>query len=426
MVSDDNVSGKTMSYYYDIMVDSLEKLAEQRTTENLWDDDEQDSGILKTCEALETFFSPYVIGSSNLKPNILDDKIIIDDIIKINAIVDKDGYLPDPYLDVKEDFTDCVAFVLRLNVHINKYLKDKNITVDDKLKIDLNSNINKCIDWLMNNSLCTASTCCWDAIKMNTEKKDKAFGNVYFTYSAMVALSHTLAHFKLTDNKQKNIQQVLQKGGNWLNERYNEDIGRFFGGVIQTDSNIIYTPYAIIAIITSWDYQTSKVKKTVEKSISSLMSIYQKDPIEFSQRAYYRFTYEKGKRQMLYEDRSTIATTLTALSLAANRDLELDVVNTPYYYRLLNSIAEELVSYRDEHTKLWNKAHDFLIYYNQRAMEALALFIKYGKVTQIQLNEYEMRLAIKNGLMREEVIKAVMDSIQRQVNLNVAKNIRES
>lgn len=407
-----------MAYYSNIIDETLRSLASHRSKKKVWGDNEQGEGTLKTCEAMESFFSPYIIDPSNLKPNTLDNKLIIDDITQMNDNINKHGYVPHPYLNINENFTDCVAFVLRLFVHVNKYFEDNDVNVDENLKEIINTNINKCVDWLIDGSLCDKSTCCWDAVKIQKEQENKSFGNVYFTYSAMIALYHSISYFELNSNKRKNIENRLTKSGTWLSDRYNEDIGRFFGGVVPVDSNIIYTPYAIFAIIATWNYQTPKARGVVKKSISELINTYRNDPIEFSQRAYYRFPYKMGKKLQLYEDRSTIATTLTALSLAADTDLGLDITDSTYY-RLLNSIAEELVSYRDEDTKRWNKRNDFLIYYNQRATEALASFVKYGKVTEIQLNEYEMRVAIKEGLMREEVTRAIMDSIQKQVNKKV-------
>ena len=231
-------------------LDALKALrnVRKKNPEHKWIDDSkvgeektEGPGFIKTCEALECFFTPLDVYPDPLKEEYkLDADILKEDLDYIMDTIDSEGWPPSPYFDPKlfseegkfqkgkTDFTDAVSFALTTLIdaylYINRFYED-DPTFNEAFKEKLLKYAKDSLQWLVENVYSEKSDgkeyAYYSALESKNYpiEKNNNYASIYFTYTGAVALAYAVKYKKelnLSKEEIDNIVSILNKLRDWL------------------------------------------------------------------------------------------------------------------------------------------------------------------------------------------------------------------
>jgi len=448
----------------EIVSETLKSMYNMRIQNSEWIDEgeigtdgKSKGGLMKTAEALEAIFIHANVLSAidNEKPiTTINISTVDEDIDKIIEIVDRDGWCGSPYFDLipdfyglfgrenpyrkgETDFVDAVSFVtttfIDYLIFVNNLRGDKDKSDKKKTK-----RYEKCKDfiydgvrWLIDNRVEKEGQVFWPIGKSSNTP------GLYFTYSAVLALTEVLAS-PVDLDKDKIDEESLNKivkgcyvwaknrvavnpESNYLIVQY-PDFGR--AERINESAALVY----ILLIFEACEDIVEKAEKidqdTVEKIIVTLIKLDDKRGElfiegEFSHSVIFS---NAGKKKTINYDDLTIYFLLLecfcwAYNFFKNRKVTGKIIED--IKDKAEYILKDILKLRDDSKQLWDKSWDdnkYQIYFNQRAIEALTYYRKYiGDLSQggIHITKGKLEYAIQAALIKYN--KNLIDTLQEEV-----------
>jgi hypothetical protein len=439
--------------------EALESLLNMRVQEGKWNDSENEPGLLRNLEAISCFGSPAYyferlkIFDRKFELIKIPEDILTTDLRSILKTVDELGYPPQPYLDAdvngkygipyakgKTDFVDTASFFSSGLLDLMEYYEvvyNKEIPNYKEVSRYLKDSIN----WLVENALVSEKGVSWS---WGNKNLSEAIPSVYFTWSAVVALSYAISsiYCPLADAEKERIKTLLSGVAKWIVEIIKEDpdypktrwrinYPRFsdtFSG--KHEAFLVY----IISII-DWlnQIEIDVPKDTSLKVISTILDIYRKNQM-------WRFeglnhlillppeiTGSKKSIVIEYEDRSCEYLLMGALSWFYMMHNEKKILLDDNDFNDLETMIEELrkkmISERDPIKKVWKK-DGFLLYLTQRAIESITTYFRYvypHKGMEISLYD-SVRLAVESAF--DDIKPQLIERIYKNIEL-LKKGLKE-
>lgn len=294
---------------------ALRNLRGIRMDNGAWVDasEKEGAGFIKTCEALECFFTPLDLysGSKSNVPKI-PLNIIKKDLTYILDTIDQQGWPPSPYLFPDEllgkegfkkgetDFTDAVSFAFTTLIdgalYLEKFYQDK---IDEDFKKRMILHANESLQWLKDNIYLEEvdgnKFAYYGAFGSKYDEKGAGFNHagIYFTYSGAVALAYAVEHKGLLDLSSDEINTIkadLNGLRNWLfSTVIEEQDGTFkldYSSFSYNESFPVHESLFIYVILADSAYRSGGIKPendNINKLIgmaNSLVGIY-KDPDKY-------------------------------------------------------------------------------------------------------------------------------------------------
>jgi hypothetical protein len=292
------------------------------------------------------------------------------------------------------DFTDTASFVVTTLLGSLVYL-EKALGKVPKEKGKYQTAAMDAVAWLLDNCVLREDTAwwCWGALGAS----DASVPSVYFTWSAVVALVHALSSpYKPLDPKEeKRARAILSRVVKWAERIIVEDgdypgEGRYkvsYARMRQTEGfdevGLLVYIGSIFENVSGVDIAVSQEK---EKAIvNTLLDVRKKDELGvrfIGGDHYVRLGKEVGSGLIQYPDRSIDFLLLSVLSWlhAESKDLGRGLPLSPEKAGDLRVFIEEckdrIVRDRSDQDRLWRRGA-FLLYFTQRAVDALIDYIRY-------------------------------------------------
>lgn len=431
--------------------ESLEALLYIRLTEGKWNDSENEPGILRNLEAFSCFGSPAYYYD---KLKILDRRFeiikvpedaLISDINNVIKRVNEVGYPPEPYLDSemrkfnikyqkgKTDFVDTASFISSSILDLMEYYEvvyNKEIELSENLLKVLKDSL----DWLVKNAIDMNGKVAWS---WGNKDFSESIPSVYFTWSAVVALSYAVSskYSPLSDVEKSKIKSLLAAVGKWIEDIIADDVDfpgerwrikypRFsdtFNG--KAESLLVYV-VSIFDWLSQIDIEVQR--DVIYKILKTILDIYRKSQMwRFEGGSHIilippEITDGKTTFMLEYEDRACEYLLLSALSWYYMKHNEKKYIIEDSDYQDLENLIEELrkklINDRDPVKKLWKK-DGFLLYLTQRAIEAITTYLRYVypyKGIELSLQDI-VKLAVESAL--EEMKPNLIEKIHKNIEL---------
>ncbi len=396
------------------MIDDIEAalttLRNRRLETGSWTDKDETTGLVKTAEALECFFTPHLVLKDQLSRaerkfqfTALDAEVLIQDLDYLVDIVDKEGWSPSPYLDKDlrrigynpgvTDFTDSVSFITTALLDGIEYFEDLYGELPAEKRQRYVRQIGKGVRWLVENAITEGEHVCWSSCRRTPESKQ--YAGIYFSYTAAIALNDTLQQRKVEIPVESEVAQRLLIGCHeWMRSmvRY---MDKEHGEKIPAED---FTNPASLLVYVLPVMQT--VEDLVDPALlleilEKLSQVYNDNRDELFDMGRHTAVFRLGdtKLDTPYEDRTVVYVMLEGMSWAhgflSSRGEGRSPGAAPQLMKSLRGTIEEirreLLKKQDQNEKLriWD-AGSFEIYKTQRAIEALTYYMNVFGIEQLE------------------------------------------
>jgi hypothetical protein len=395
---------------------------EDRLGKDGWDDNITKSGILKTCEGLEAFLIPLAglfeypeAGRMESTNQELRESNILQYVKELLGRLKKEGFAPSPYLDDQlgkeyhpnsdTDFVDTASFVITTVLDLRRYFRKRGKQLDSLLSVELDSELEKGVKFLLESARDEDGRVSWWAGKGATS------GHVYFTYTAVIALSQFCESKDRgkADSMLKDVQPLLPKVKSWI--MYCHKGNRWPSSERNlSDTHIIYTIYALLSLLALKADKDEDVKPVFRSAVEEIISEWNKgtDPDinnEFFNPVSHRLPFRVGPKTVGYEDRSTLCVGLSALARSYGHaqvdNSALGNATKSMFAYLINERLPDGTWYRP----------NFEFYYTQRAIEAVTDFGIHIPDVQIKITRKSLMAALLKVLQDPQVLELLVNEI---------------
>jgi len=446
---------------------SLRRLADARRTDQGWQDKGKSGpGLLKTLEALEAILTPVnVLSDLTLAPDAVQ-QLIEDDLRALVTEIEKDRWVPEPYLystlkekcaDARVPFEkqdswciDAASFAVTTFLDALEYFekirvgagpsrgKDVKPENGTDLRERMIGTITIGVTWLTEQAISADNQTQW-----TWGSRMAGRPSLYFTYSAAAALS---AYIQDSDPKQKKriipanaalrerAEKCLLGAYTWtvqstrpLDEKNQDIVGIMDPALRGTEEPYEEQAFLVwgLGILEAYCTATG-VHPEVEILLpiaKTMVNLHKSNEYrELFTQSYYHVIELRGLTEK-YEDRTIIFLAARGVSWVIS---ELRQVPDKIPSALLVSLEEMIVSlYReiindqDAGTKLWS-AGRFEIYRTQRSLEALSYLVKYfgeDKLPKPQSERDAMTRALTDVFSNEEVLSYLVEKLLNRMRL---------
>lgn len=391
-----------------------------------WEDDEQEGKYedyrFKNSEALHALLLPVKLQKL-LKRNY-DESVIQNDIDNLveGCIIIKDqkceiDFSPGVLFatETKDNFVDFASTAIRLFMLV-KYLGYEN---NKKTKIDQLINLTV------------------DAIIKTAEKGKKNFGHgwpcilnvggkkniknepdTYFTSSAMIALCDVVAlgASPLSQELKNKCKESIMKGAYWLEHRFDGKLCT--NNESNPTSSITSYTYAMIALLTCWEYLDEKRKSVCKTRAKEYIETIESLPT-IAPKIHHQIFVADYKKATSYEDRSSIGNVLTVLSNIKHRFGNEDDFNNDLFKKVMDRVYRDLFNDQHMELKLWPSS-GWRIYSTYRAIEGLLHHYQFARSVPLRLTEADIMKAVTEVLNSKETRNAIVEKL-RMINTTISE-----
>ena len=444
------------------------KNVRKKNPEHKWIDDSrvgekmEGPGFIKTCEALECFFTPLDVYPDPLKEEYeLDTDILKEDLGYIMDTIDNEGWPPSPYFDPKlfseegkfqkgkTDFTDAVSFALTTLIdaylYINRFYED-DPTFNEAFKEKLLKYAKDSLQWLVENVYSEKSDgkeyAYYSALESKNYpiEKNNNYASIYFTYTGAVALAYAVKYNKelnLSKEEIDNIVSILNKLRDWLFSTaifINDDFALFYKSLSANenfDKSELLFIYIILAdsafkdagLKSPNDDEYSKKIVNMVKVLNNIYSITDErtSVINGGEHKISQLKQPTSTKSPSYTDRYLNFLMLEAFVYAFREiqkiDAEKDFLQN--IFRTIDELHKDLLERANasfqlpdgskEHG-LWGQEGVFTIYLNERAIESLTEYSPFNK--NIESRRYFALGNIKEVDLRKLIYKGVITALE--------------
>ncbi len=404
------------------VLSTLETLVGVRKDTGNWIDseveEEEEQCVFKIMESIYPFFLANHMSPVKFARIVLDENILLEDLMRVIRIIDKEGFLPSPYLYVREkvEFTDSASLFLKLFTMVHKHIAgtdlSKNTEWSSLLK-DIPEIIERGIGFLLGcghrdkKGLRWAGTTTWKAQK-------KSFCNVYFTSEVASALSFVLKFYpeELLKGLKAKCEDAVREACLWILGQYKGNT--LYGDEAMTKGDISYFFYGLSCLFDCFDYLEKDQQNRVTDLFKHFIQEVKRGEEELSFLTYMDVPLPNYPKPIYYDDRSSIANIIT--TLCKGRDL-LHIADEQFF-AILNSYRRALLDLKDPKNDLWDK-NNFLLYLNTRAIEALLYFAAFGQaVFYEKVSEQKLLDALKSTLGDPQIQQIFLSELNRSISLS--------
>ncbi len=444
-------------------LEALRALKIVRERSHQWiDDSKTESGIegagfIKTCEALECFFTPIDIYPEALgKEYVLDADVLKEDLTYIMKTIEKEGWPPSPYFDPhtfseegkfqkgKTDFTDAVSFALTTLIdgylYINKFYSNEDI-FDSAFKENLLRYAKESLDWLVENVYFEkdeggAECAYYSGLGSKNWPEGIKFkgASIYFTYTSVIALAYAVKfrnELGLSDEYVDKLHRILSALRYWLFSTTMSIKGKFTVYYDTLSMNESFEkPQILFVYIMLSDFaftmdaglkskNEEEYTEKIQNMIKTLNAVYNSDDrLDLISGGSHKVRIRSDDKPLDYSDRYLSFLMLEAFvyayrvvkSIKGEKELLEEIYKTieDLHRNLLDNANAvfELTGY-GEVKGLWGQERVFMIYVNERAIESLT---EYGKFSA----EMETFISL-TGLSREQFRSIIFQGVRRSL-----------
>lgn len=404
-----------------------------------WSDGDNNSGLIISCEALESFLIPC-LNIKDLREKFFNGKLLPLETIRktVKELINREYLFGDPYIDFTQkgeagppgsglekdlEFVDSAGFMLSTMLDIKRALEIKPdlIPKSDVTKID--KQIVKALTFLKDSHVGKDRGWSYTNSPDETEKLDF----LYFTWSAVEgiepALSEENEKFLSVEAKKllEEMREHFYSSRTWIENTFlggypeGENLnlqGQLidFGG---GDTSLFYNLYAIVIL----HLTKSQKKEEINKGLNMILDLLTEKKVKRSvtDPEGFRFNIEGvlvEKHDKRYYDRCFIALLLKALVLQAKE-------NPSLVDNILPTIREwETELYKNQNSRIpsvWdNTSRGYSIFYTQRAIESLtylcSLYVEIEKPPSLPTKEVILSQFV--ALITDEVMAEAQKSIE--------------
>ena len=410
---------------------TLETLAGVREKMGKWVDaeveEEEENCIFKIMEALYPFFLANHMYPVELARIPLRDETAIQDIRFVLKTISEEGFSPSPYLYVREkvEFTDTAATALKLFTMVYNYISKTDLKKKKEwgdLLGEIPLVIEKGINFLQKCGYTDKKGLRWAGTDVGKIQK-KSYFNVYFTSEVAIALNFVL---KFTSNslpktKREEVEESIRKACFWVLGQQRRNI--IYGDESLIKGEINYFFYGLNCLFDCFDYLDRDQQSKTASLFDNFLEEVRKGEEELSFITYIDVPLSGYAKPIYYDDRSSIANIITILCKGRNilrRQKAFDEV----FFNTLNLYRRSLLDLKDVKNDLWNK-NNFLLYLNNRAIEALLYFASFGQTIVFEkLSEQSLVEALKNTLENPQIQQIFLSELNRLVTLKAINDYR--
>ncbi|MEW6714628.1 MAG: hypothetical protein AB1306_06015 [Nitrospirota bacterium] len=415
----------------DILNEALKSLYALRKSSKLnrWDDYEQEAENedfgFKNAEALHAVLLP--LGSrlkgiddySHKKEIQKDLDALLSRCLKKEKGKIKLDYSPGLLLspETKDSLVDFAATTLRL------YLLAKKVGCSEKNAEKVDELITETTKALLHGALQREVGTAWPGVLIPEEQSNHHRPDTFFTVSAMLALYDVACSeaSPLTKQIKDQCRDIIVKAAYWLEKRFNDSsvASDDEGGV----SSIVYFTYALTAFLTCWDLLDEERHKTCSKMAKAYLKLLRNEKIS-APKLHHPIVVSDNRATLSYEDRSSLGSVLTVLSLMKHRmgnDPEFDQAD---FSEQMANIYSQVLADRDASAGLWSGAR-VTIYASYRAIEGVVQHALYTRAVPSILSEREIVDAVLEVLNSGKVREAIVANLMKRADELSAKEIEK-
>jgi len=425
----------------DIINETLTSMATIRVNKTLWVDDCDNekggngSGLMKTAEALEAIFTPaiFLIAGNENEVETEEKKIVKninwttvdEDIETIIKTVGKEGWSGSPYLEQYQEFTelfgtedpykkgetdfvDAVSFVTTtlLDYLVCSHIYRVGDSEKEKYFKPCRDIICEGVHWLVDNKgeLKKDGERIGVYWPIGTSHSVKQIPGLYFTYSAIVALTWVLDGMNKgigldsdTRIDEKALKDIVKDCYRWAKNRVIKSPDDDNMVVHMTDFGRAETMGASVALVyILLIFETCEAflsegeaidKMLVEDIVTTLNNLYEGERKSFYEGQFAHiisFFKDVKERRISYEDLTIYFLLLEALCWAYKflKNIDPSGKEIGRLKKNIDLMIKDILEKRNSTKRLWDNSwkqdekSKYQIYFNQRALEAL-IYYKY-------------------------------------------------
>lgn len=422
--------------------ETLAALREIRDSQKGWHDSTEETGLIKSAEGLECFFTPYLLLQKKIDevdPNTqlitLDPNTIITDLDDIVDNVEKIGWAPTPYMDLQfgaifpdgyqpkvTDSTDAVSFVVTTIIDGLNYFEQLHGPLPQDKQSRYINTVLEGTKWLQQNAFIVKSAterAFWTSGQLESDSDRLA--SMYFTYTAVVAIDAVLTETRYLPTlapEKEELKELIRKSYHWLESCVVLDSDGFasvpgLGGTEAIDPQALLTYVLPICQAAQELIDPDRLVPFLLPAVRTLVAVYQKDRIILEGGNHnIVVSINRRQRRIPYEDRTLKYVLMEGLCWAYEY---LDEHPSPDSERgnliedskfTIEEMRQEVLGRRSTATQTWDGA-SFEIYLNQRAIEAISSYMQIFGVEPWLEEDAALILS------KSQVADAVRDSFRR-------------
>ncbi len=391
-------------------------------------EEEDENCIFKIMEALYPFFLANHLYPIEFSRIAIEDEIVLQDLSFVSKTIKSDGFSPSPYLYVREkvEFTDCAALALKLFILVFSHISETDLKRKKEwaeLLEDIPIIVDKAISFIRKCGYSDKKGLRWAATEVWKIQK-KSYLNMYFTSEVSSALSFLIKHYTGSVAKfdKEEIIELIRKSCMWILGQHKNKI--FFGDEAMAKGEINYSFYALNCLFDCYEFLEKDQQYTTAILFEEFIDRIRVGEEELPFITYIDVPLTGYPKPIYYDDRSSIANIITTLC-KGREELKRHKTFDDILFNTLNLYRRSLMDLKDPNNDLWNK-NNFLLYLNNRAIEALLYFASFGQVLVFEkLSEQNLLEALKSTLENPQIQQIFLSELNRLLNLRSASDYKK-